>query len=441
MASISSVVSITISSSGRQATGPGFGIPLILTYHTVFPEKFRVYTTAADMVTDGFALTSEAYRLASAFFDQDPSVAQVIVGRMNAAPTFTQVLTVLSAAQGSHIRCKAIGSDGVVQQLDYTVGASATTTTVATAFELLVEAVPGFASAASGAAITITAETAGSGFKPKLYDFENCSIHETTADAGYDTELAAVQALNNDWFFVTTDTASPANIAKIAAWCLTNDKMYFYSTQSDLEAAGGGSTAAATLKAQSNSNVVTLFAQDEHEYQGARWNGVGAAKAPGSINWANKALRGGTARGLTASVESALTANNVNTYQPIAGLGATRPGVTASGEWIDVVHGLYALKSDIQLAVWNILANADSVPFTDAGLDLIAGAILSAMKKYEGDVNNPGLLVPGSSKVVMPAASSISATDKRARQLKGVVFQANFASAVNWVTLRGAITY
>lgn len=439
MASLSSIVNITISSNSRQATGPGFGIPLVLAYHTVFPEKFRIYSSLAGLESDGFALNSEVYLLASALMTQDPTVERIVVGRMNAAPAFTQVLTILSAVQGSHIRFKAIDSAGVVQQIDYTVGAAATTTTVATAVELLVEAIAGFDSTATGAAITITSGTTG--FKPKMYDFENCSVHETTADADYDDELSAISALNNSWFFIVADSTSPANVAKIAAWALSHDKMYFYSTQSDIEAAGGGSTAAAALKASANSNVVTLFSQDEHEYNGARWCARGAAKPPGGFNWANKELKGGTAREITETVMSALEANNVNTYSLIANLGATRTGVTASGEWIDVVHGLYAMKSEIQLAIWTMLANADQIPFTDAGLDMIAGAILSVMRKYEGDVNSPGLLIPGSSKVVMPKASDISATDKRTRRLNGVTFSANFASAINWVTLRGAVTY
>jgi hypothetical protein len=440
MASINSVASITISSSSRQPTRAGFGLPLVLTYHTVFPEKIRFYSDLPSMEADGFALDSEAYLAAQAIFSQNPSCARIAVGRKNAAVSFTSVLTILSADTGAHIRLKAIDDTGTVNQIDYTVPAASTTTTVATAVELLLEAVPGFATSSSGADITVAATTPSTGFKPKLYDFENCGAHETTADSDYDDELTLVASVDSSWFFIVTDTASPANAAKIAAWALSHDKMYFVATQSNLELDGTG-TLGSDLKALTNVNAVVMFHENVHEYAGAAWVGMGAPRDPGSITWANKALLGVTAKELSATAETFLTADNINTYQPIAGLGATRPGVTAGGEWIDVVHGIYALKAAIQEAVWTVLANADKVPFTDAGLDMISGAILGAMKRFEGSQQQPGLLIPGSSKVQMPLAKDISAADKRARRLVGVGFSANFAGAVHFVSLVGRLTY
>lgn len=439
MASINSVVSVTIRANSRNPTRAGFGTPLILTYHTRFPEKYRVYTDLSGMLADGFTATDRAYRLASALLNQDPSVQSFVVGRMNAAPAFTQVLTITSAVEGAHVRAKAIDSAGIVQQIDYTIPAAATTTTVATAVELLVEAVTGLDSTSASAAITVTPTTPG--FKPSFYDLENVSVHETTADAGYEVELSALELLYNDWYFVLTDSSSPANIAKVAAWVLPRTKLYFAQTQSDLELAGGGGTAFAALKTAANNRTIPIFIFNEFEYGDAAWVGVGAPRTPGSITWANKGLTGVTARDLTSTQETALTANNVNTYQSIAGLGATRPGVVSSGEWIDVVHGTDALTAAIQESVWTVLANADKVPFTDAGLDLISSAILAAMKRFEGDDNNPGLLVPGSSYVRMPLAANISSADKRARILRNVSFGAQFSGAVHAVTLIGTLEY
>lgn len=439
MASINSVVTVSIKANSRTAAVPGFGTPLLMLFHTVFPEMYRIYSDTLSMITDGFSANSAAVLMAQAIFDQDPTVPSIVVGRMNACPSFTQVLTVTSATQGAHVRAKVIDSAGVVQQLDYAIGASETTTTVATAFELLTEAVTGVTSASSAAAITITPDSAN-GYKPYFYDLENCGINETTADAGYDVALIALEAVYNNWYFVCTDTESPANVAKVAAYVLSRPKLYFVSTQSDLEMSGAG-TMASSLKSASNNRTVILYHANPAEFGAAAWVGVGAPKTPGSITWANKTLLGVTFDVLTSTVETTLTGNNVNNYQEIATLGHTGPGCVTSGEWIDVMHGTDALTADIQASVWTVLANADKVPFTDAGLDLIASAILGALKRAEGDNNTPGLLKPGTSKVLMPSAESISPADIKARKLRNVRFSAKYSSAVHATDIVGTLDY
>lgn len=438
MASINSVVSVQIRANSRNPTRAGFGTPLILTYHTVFAEKWRVYTSLAAMTADGFTSTSSAYRMAQALTDQNPSVRSWIVGRKDTAPVFTQDVTITSAVEGAHVRFKIIDSAGVVQQIDHTIGAAATTTTVATAVELLVEAIAGVTSTSAAAVVTVGADTAG--FKPYIYDVENCYVVETTADSDYDDELSALELLDNSWYFVLTDSESKANVDKVAAWVLSRTKLYFVSTQSGAELAGTG-TLGFDLKALTNGRTVLIYGFNAHEHIGARWVGAGAPEDPGSITWALKALRGATAKDLTPTQETNLEADNINHYQSIAGLGSTRPGKVASGEWIDVVHGIDAMTAAIQEAVWTVMANAKKIPFTEAGLDLIASAILGAMKRFEGSNENPGLLVPGSSQVTMPNIDDISETDKRNRRLTGVSFYAKFAGAVHFVEIVGTLEY
>lgn len=445
MASINSVVSIQIAANSRTPSVPGFGTPLVLTYHVVFPELYRDYTDLLGMETDGFSQGSNAYRMAAAVWGQNPTVPSIRVGRVATAPAFSQDLTITSAVEGQHIRAKVIDSTGAVQQLDYTILASATTTTVATAFEALVEAVTGVSSAPSAAVITITPASA-TGYSPFLYDIENATIVDTTpVQAAYTAALSALELAGNDFYFIVPDVSSDANVLPMAAWALarknTNPKLLFVSTQSSAELDGTG-TLGATLKGLSNDRTVILYTPNPQEYGAAAWTGKGGPKVPGSATWANKELAGVVVSSLSATQEGNLTTDNINNYQLIANLGATRPGVVTSGEWIDVVHGVDALKADIQASVWTVIANSDKVPYTDAGLDLIASAILAALKRFEGtDPNQTGLLVRGSSKVIMPSAASISAADKRNRILRNVRFSALFEGAVHAVQLVGTLTY
>jgi hypothetical protein len=434
---LSQVVALSISANSKTPTREGFGIPLFLSYHTVFPERFRRYEDLAGMISDGFALTSVQCKGASAFFSQDPAPAAVIIGRLPAAPATTWAVTVTSAVQGAHVKLTVVSPDGTVTPIDYTILAAATTTTVATALELLIEACPGVDSVSSGAVITATPTTSGERFW--LFGESNCQIKNTTADAGYATELAALQIENDDWYFVTIDDSSAANIAAVAAWTLTQKKIFFTATNASDELSGTG-TVGSALKALSNDRAVVLYAPNASQYAGAAWVGVGAPQDPGSITWAFKSLAGVSPASLTSTQRSNLETDNINHYQTLAGLPVTRQGVTAQGEFIDIRHGIDALEARIQEDVFALLANAKKIPFTALGLDMIANAILGAMKAFEGSDEQPGLLVRGSSVVRMPDINAISDADKASRRLTGVKFSATLAGAVHYVSIVGTLS-
>lgn len=436
-ADLSSIVSVTITADSKTPSRQGFGVPLILSYHAVFADQYRTYSSLAEMASDGFATYDHAYREAAAVFAQNPTVQEVVVGRLPSAPAFVTQLTMTSAVEGQHVKFKIIEpATGTVQQIDYTIGAAETTTTVATAVELLTEAITGVDSTSASAVVSLTPTVAGR--KVFVYDLQNCKVDETTADAGYDTELTSLQLVNDDWYFILIDTESQANINDVAAWALTNKKIAFFSTQSSFELDGTGSLGS-TIKALSNDRAVLLYAPNAHEYAAAAWVGKGAPQTPGSITWAFQELAGITPKTLTTTEKNNLETDNINHYQTVAGLSITRQGKTLQGEWIDVRHGIDALEQRIKEDVFGLLASG-RVPFTASGLDLVANVILGAMRAFEGTLEQPGLLVVGSSTVIMPAVSSISASDKANRRLTGVRFSATLAGAVHYVSLTGVVS-
>jgi hypothetical protein len=459
VASLSDIVSLSISSNSRTVSREGFGTPLVLTYHTRFADTYREYSTLAEMAADGFASHDDAYRMAAAAFAQDPTVEQVIVGRLSSAPSFVTQLTMTSAVEGQVVKatvlCPEAGtltdpvvtggvisptgalSAGTAVTIEYTIQAAATTSSVATAIEVLFEAIPGVASSPSSAIVSLTPATAGR--KVHAYDLQYCTIEETTADADYDDALTTLQVENDDWYVVTADTCSAANITKLAAWVLANKKLYFVATSSSGELAGTG-TIGSGLLALSNNRTVVIYNKNTHEFGGPAWAGVGLPQDPGSINWAYKTLLGVTSGALTSTQEGYLEADNINHYQPLAGLSGTRWGVVTSGEYIDVIHGTDALEARIKEDVYALFMNTAKVPYTDAGLDLIYSAILAALRAFEGTDNEPGLLVRGSSTVIMPRVSSISSVVKATRDLPGIRFSATYEGAVNSVGITGVIS-
>lgn len=440
MSELSQIVSVSISANSTTASRQGFGTPLLLSYHTRFAERYRIYSSTAEMVSDGFATYDEAYRMASAAFRQDPTVAEVVVGRLPSAPAYSSVLTITTAVEGQIIKATVIEpTTGTAVPLTYTVPAAATTTTVATAFELLVEAVTGVSAASVDADITVTPAVAG---RPvHIYDLQNCTIEETTADAGYDTELGLLQIENDDWYFVTIDSASPANVADVAAWTLTNKKLFFVGTNSQRALLGtwvGSGNPVGDLT--SNDRAVLVYAKNSHEYAGVAYAVKGASSPPGSITWAFKSLGGVTAQTLTSTQRSNLETDNVNHYQTLAGISITRQGVTTEGEFIDIRHGIDALEARIKEDVFTLLANSPKVPFTASGLDLVASVILSALRAFEGTEEAPSLIAVGTSTVIMPEIGDVSTSDKAARRLTGVRFSGTLAGAIHFSSIVGTLT-
>ena len=151
MSDLDDIVSISITADSTTVSREGFGSVLVMSYHTRFVEQYRVYSSLAEMLDDGFTSYDDAYRMARAIFAQDPTVTTIVVGRLPAAPTYQTKLTMTSSTEGAYVRCKVVQpTTGTVSQIEYLIGAAETTTTVATAVELLIEAVTGVDSTSSG---------------------------------------------------------------------------------------------------------------------------------------------------------------------------------------------------------------------------------------------------------------------------------------------------
>lgn len=433
MAGIADVVTVNITTNSRTPTRAGFGTPLFMGYHTKFPERYRIYTDLPGMVSDGFETWSAQYLWAQALMAQNPRVEKFVIGRLPAAHTHTQTVTILTAVEGQHIRLSVMSpTDGTVTEIDYTILAAETTTTVATAVELLIEAVTGVDASSAVAVITVIPTTPGG--VVYLYEGENVAIKDTTADAGYDDELTALQAVYDDWYGVNIDTASEANIDLVAAWAETRTKLFFAGTFNTEEADGTG-TMASQLEALAYDRTILLWGE-LFQYPPGRWLGRGLPKDPGSITWAFKELVGMAPSALTPTQETNLHGNNVNTYQTIAGLGITRKGVSVSGEFIDIVHGIDWLTARLQERILAILANADKISYEDASVDMFAAEILAQLE--EGVARK--FLKAGTLFATGPKVADVALADRAARLLPDMKFGADIAGAVHKVKLDGTLS-
>lgn len=142
MAEIDSIVSVEITADSRTVSRQGFGVPLVLSYHTVFADQYRAYSSISEMSSDGFTSKDEAYRACAAIFAQDPTVDEIIVGRLPSAPSYNDRLQVLSATEGQLLKVTYLEpQSGSAIAISRTIPAASTLAAEATALAAQINAV------------------------------------------------------------------------------------------------------------------------------------------------------------------------------------------------------------------------------------------------------------------------------------------------------------
>lgn len=101
-APITDIVNVSIDAVTSTPTREGFGIPLVIGYHTEWLERVREYAAADELEDDGFETTDAIYRAAAACFAQNPRPEKVLVGRLAQSPS-SVVLTLTPTVQNKGI--------------------------------------------------------------------------------------------------------------------------------------------------------------------------------------------------------------------------------------------------------------------------------------------------------------------------------------------------
>lgn len=168
-----------------------------------------------------------------------------------------------------------------------------------------------------------------------------------------------------------------------------------------------------------------------------------------TLTWAYKNIIGATADNITATQITNLIGDptlgsggkNTNIYTSILGDSVTRLGKVASGEHIDVIIGRDWLATRMYENIWGVMKSVKKIPFTSGGIALIVNQILKTLKlgiatnflDFDPDLGPSGV------RVTYPSIDAISASDKSARILSGIKFQAKVAGAIHVVKITGTI--
>lgn len=446
---LSNVVSVSISTSAPAVTKPGFGVPLVLGYHTHWSDLIRYYTTLSGMVSDGFATSDPEYLAAQAILAQNPTVQKFAIGKRTHAPTLT--LKVTPTARNTTIYTITI--DGV----DYAITSdgSATVAEIVTALKNAIHGDSGCKMDATDNTtyLTLTEKVAGNYSTVVFKDNSGgvggagtaaplFAVEDVTTDAGIATDIANIALVDaSGWYAILSTFQGDLEVTALAAWVEANQKLFGFSTISAGVKTSGTSDLFHALQALGYKKTFGMWHHKPHQFSCAGWMGAKLPDDPGSETWDLVSIAGVEVSVLTDTEESNITGKNGNYYIALSGENITQDGRVFSGGWIDTERFIDWLVAELQGNVFQLQVNASAqgskVPFTDPGIaqfEAVVRQVLDAGVAVGG-------LVPGSIVITVSLASSISASNKAARKLTpGIQFSAELQGAIQSSSLVGVLS-
>lgn len=423
---VDSLIAVTVTLATRTPTQANFGTPLLFGYHTAWPvARTKAYTDADDMLADGFTSSDQLYKDAQIVCAQNPRPSQFKVGRRVTPLTQTIVITPTITTQGFVYTGTIAG-----KALSYTVPGSATIASICTGLAAAITALSaGVTPSASATNVTLTSPagvTRAMSFDPGL------DILDSTPDTTTDTELAALAAIDGDWYgLIVSDSQSKATALLQASWTETQKRATLIQS-ADSNCLDGAATTdtMSALKALTYANSPCVYhrAIGGSERLNAGWLARILVPDPGAATPAWKAITGVTPDVLNTTQMNAVLAKNGSFYVTELGLNITFEGKTPSGSFIDTTRGFHWLAARIQSALVQLFASADIVPFTDSGREMVLTAIRGVVDLA---VSNGFLSGDTPPVVSAPSVASVASADRLNRRLPNITITGNLSGAIH----------
>lgn len=441
--SLASIVSLTIALGSPIVSRAGFSTPLMLSGEaaSVFNEgeRVRTYLDPDTLLTDGFEASGAAYKAAALWFAQVPNSGRFKVAARKDSLGFNVAIT-FTLAPGSEGAAYWVEIDGT--RYTYTLAAAEDEDDGATALAALVDALADYTAVATLNAIAFGVVVDHA--VPSISFSENITLLDTTSTTGTTTvdDLAAIYAIDSDWYALLTDVQSKGEIQKVRAYAETKRKMYF-ATTSDAEtyetaySVGVTTDVGSAGKAGSYANTFLVFSDVWGDQAVSGWASMGLVNEPGEINWAHNTIRALLASDkLTDIQKENLITKAINHYTTFGGAASTFNGITASGEFVDTINLVHFLYARIPEDVVAKLRAVKKVPYTQSGLDSIA-AVVATRLVYKVGSGLSNEIVPFCN---APLISTIQTSDRQARRAPGFKFGAVLEGAINTVEISGVLS-
>jgi hypothetical protein len=442
---IDQIIDITIAASSAAPSLPSTDQIALIGFHTHYTDLIRTYFQPSDMLGDGFTSTEPLFLMASQIAAQSPHVNKFKVIRGTTSVTQTNSFTVTDTQQNHVVGLIITDPSGVTHAIQHTNGASETTTTIATALATTV--ISGLTITSVAAVVTIAVNAAATLWYPSSITGGNWL--DNTPSASPQTDLTNAALVDPDFYGVSGEWMSAANISAIAAWTESNNRLHAYTTPdtNNLTLSGG---IFSTLKTAGYNRSYGQFSGTPIQYGATALMGNRFTDAPGGDTWAFVSLAAVNTDALTptqieaaTSLEGAVS-NNGNVYVPVANVGATLNGLAASGLFIDLQRGIDALRTDIQLRLFTLLKNASQagkkVPYTRKGASMVKTQVLASLQSFipTGFLSNDAGFEP---EVSVPDPNLAAPADRAKRIYRNVIFAATAQGAMQTVIIRGTVNF
>lgn len=442
MASID-FISVSIVASAPATSRAGFGTPLFPTYTATWPERVRLYKTAAEVGTD-FAVGSPELRAAQAFFGQSPTSKQLKIGRFVNKPTMKYDISALTPTSFPSTLYKVRVQFGTTDTtVSFTSDASPTDAEFAAGLVAALNAVPSRPYTATGAAspISVTATTAGAWFSIEVLSRATMSCELTQVDPGVATDLGAILAEDADWYALSLPGASRLQIVAAGAWVEANKKLYLPESSDTTivtQALAAGLDVADALNTlnYTRSSDFLQFHNDPASFLTAALFGKCLRFNPGTETWALKSLAGVSSVKLTSTERNRLTSKGGNSYEEVfPGKSVTFGGGQVGGNWIDQIRSIDYMLDDIQKSVFDAMASVPKVGYTNSEVVIIENALRGALQRAA-----VRQIITGEFTIFTPRVEDQTTPDRGNRYFPGMTFASRLVGAVHSIEILGLVT-
>src|SRR5690554_511106 len=252
---------------------------------------------------------------------------------------------------------------------------------------------------------------------------------------------SAIKEADDDFYFVSIESHSPADIEEIADVIEAESKIFVTSYNgSDATDPTDTQDIGSVLQAKDLARTMIIYAENPDEYPEMAFVGLQAPKDPGSTTWKFKTVSGVTVSRLTTTQSLTLKGTRFdygkgyNTYENFGGRNILSEGRMVNGEFCDVIRFADFLEARMRERIYLTLVNSEKIPYTAAGFAIIEGRMREVLQE--------GVAVGGlaSFNVTVPNPRTLDPNLRANRVAEGFEFTGVLAGAVHFVSVAGRIS-
>lgn len=251
------------------------------------------------------------------------------------------------------------------------------------------------------------------------------------------TVSALPKILDNDWRqLIVIAGESDSTVSEISEYIegIKKPAMYFVSVDPTKDSA-----VIAAIKGNDRTYMVAYTSQDVSCPEAAIV-GATAGLEVGSFTYKNMILKGVTAQTYTDNEIDNLHQQNVNTILKKAGSVVTSDGLSASGEFTDIVDTKDYIIQQIEYQCQYLLNRVPKLPYDNRGIAALEGVVVSVLK----DAANNGMIAVTDEgdydySVSFGKRSDCDPYDISARHYAEGTFEFTLAGAIHTAKIKGTI--